>query len=327
MAKKRRGKKGRRLLTLFTLFLTFSIISLSTGLYFFQTAPKKKSPAFKKDSFKKIKEREEQILQQVLSEINDFRQNFKSSSASSSQQSSSSAASSNIQPKVAKKVVKKRKKLRKRGPKLVIIIDDVAFGYQVRALRSLNIPVTLSFFPPSKRHPNTPYYAKKFRHYMIHLPMEAKGYFKEEENTLRVGDSRAKMEKIIKKIRKDFPRARYVNNHTGSRFTADLKALRRVMPLLGSYGFGFVDSRTTADTRVKQVMQESGRPYIHRDIFLDNELDVKSIRNQLKKAVKIAKKRGYAIAIGHPHKKTVKALRLSKDILKEVRLVYIDNLF
>jgi polysaccharide deacetylase 2 family uncharacterized protein YibQ len=53
-------------------------------------------------------------------------------------------------------------------------------------------------------------------------------------------------------------------------------------------------------------------PYIHR---------------QLQKAVNMAKKRGYAIAIGHPHKVTMKALTSAADIFNDVELVYIDELY
>jgi len=64
-----------------------------------------------------------------------------------------------------------------------------------------------------------------------------------------------------------------------------------------------------------------------RDIFLDNIADIGYIKNQLKKAVKLAKKHGYAIAIGHPHSTTFKALATSGTILKDVDIVYIDELY
>ena len=63
-----------------------------------------------------------------------------------------------------------------------------------------------------------------------------------------------------------------------------------------------------------------------RNIFLDNKEDSEYIKNQLKKAVKIARKRGYAIAIGHPHKITLTTLKNAKNILKNVQVVYIDEL-
>ena len=58
-------------------------------------------------------------------------------------------------------------------PKLVIIIDDVSFKWQVNKIKAIPFKITPSFLPPSKIHPNTHIYAKTFSHYMIHLPLEA----------------------------------------------------------------------------------------------------------------------------------------------------------
>jgi len=210
--------------------------------------------------------------------------------------------------------------------KLIIIIDDVAYGYQVRALKRLGIPINLSFFPPNSRHPNTPRYARTCKHYMIHLPMEALHYPHPEPRTLKVDSSSWEMERIIASVRKNFPRARYINNHTGSKFTADYQALKRLMPILDKYHFRLVDSRTTPKTQIPRIMQELHRPYIARNIFLDNKQDVAYIKRQIQKAVALARKKGLAIAIGHPHPATIKALRESKEILKKVDLIYIDQL-
>ncbi len=55
-------------------------------------------------------------------------------------------------------------------------------------------------------------------------------------------------------------------------------------------------------------------------------MDKKYIKEQIEKAIKIAKKHGTAIAIGHPHANTILALNESKKLLKEVELVYINRL-
>ncbi|WP_457560583.1 divergent polysaccharide deacetylase family protein, partial [Caminibacter sp.] len=67
-------------------------------------------------------------------------------------------------------------------------------------------------------------------------------------------------------------------------------------------------------------------PLFSRNVFIDNKADINYIKTQLKKVVKIAKKRGYAIAIGHPHKTTFEALKESVNILKSVKVVYINEL-
>jgi len=47
---------------------------------------------------------------------------------------------------------------------------------------------------------------------------------------------------------------------------------------------------------------------------------------QLSLAVSKAKKNGYAIAIGHPHKNTLEVLRDSQDLLHGVEMVYLNEL-
>ena len=69
-------------------------------------------------------------------------------------------------------------------------------------------------------------------------------------------------------------------------------------------------------------------PYIYRDVFIDNKDSISHVKSELKKAVDIAKNRGYAIAIGHPKNATFKALKSAKnDILKDVEVVYISEIY
>ena len=96
---------------------------------------------------------------------------------------------------------------------------------------------------------------------------------------------------------------------------------------LKKHNINFIDSRTTADTKVPKVMQNYGLEYVARDVFLDHEADKEYIKNQIKTAVKLAKSHGSAIAIGHPHANTILALRESKQLLKEVDLVYVNKLY
>ena len=222
---------------------------------------------------------------------------------------------------------KQHPKHQKKVPKLAIIFDDVSFGYQVKEIKKLHLKVTMSFFPPTSIHPHTPQLAAKQPFYMIHLPMEAMHFNKEEAFTLHVNDSQAVIDKRIKKIKELFPRVRYINNHTGSKFTANKQAVERLITVLDKNGIQFIDSRTTSKTKVKEIMQEHHHHYMARDVFLDHKGDLLSIKKQIVLAVKIAKKYGAAIAIGHPHPNTIKALQQSKNLLKGVKLVYVYQLY
>lgn len=210
-------------------------------------------------------------------------------------------------------------------PLLAIIIDDVSTKQQVEALRSLGFPVTMAFFPPTKAFPDTPKLAAGVEYYIIHLPLEAEHHDRPQEKTLKVTDSEEEIKAFIGKIRHDFPRAVAVNNHTGSKFTADEDAMYRLYGALDHYGFTFIDSRTTAKTKAPKVAELFGKKLVAKDFFIDNKADEAYIRERLATAVKRAKKRGYAVVIGHPRPVTIEALRHSKEVLKDVELVYVHR--
>jgi len=230
-------------------------------------------------------------------------------------------------PKGPKRVVKKKKIYSKLSrPKLAIIIDDVSFAHDVKAIKSIGIPLTMSFLPPTSIHPDSAKLASREKIYMVHLPLEAMSFSAEETTTLHVNDSKATIQERVKEIKILFPRAYYVNNHTGSKFTSDKRAIKDLIIALKYQGIGFLDSRTTAQTKVPEVMKSLGKPYVARDVFLDHEADVTYIEGQIIKAIAKAKKHGSAIAIGHPRKETLQALKNSKRLLQSVELVYVNKI-
>ena len=215
----------------------------------------------------------------------------------------------------------------KGSAKLVLIIDDVATFEHASMVKSIGLKITPSIFPATKTHPDTPNIARTFEFYMIHLPMQAKHFDSPEIGTLTVNESFESMHEKIKKIRRDFPRAKYTNNHTGSRFTSDYDAMDKAYRALIEQGFIFVDSKTIAQTAVARAAKKYNQPYISRDIFLDDDPSASAVRRELVAAVNLAKKRGYAIAIGHPKKNTIAVIKASKNnILKDVEVVYLKDI-
>ena len=264
---------------------------------------------------KKVEKKEENSTKkeskksaEYLSEINDYKKSLKHSEKT-----------------LPKRVVKKESKYSGK-PKLAIIIDDVSFLYQVKLIKKIPYKVNPSFFPLTPRHPQTKELSKKFSFAMVHLPMEALHYARAERDTLLVSDSKNVLKNKIDNIKRDFPGIRYYNNHTGSKFTSNKKAMERFVDLMQKEGLVFVDSRTTASTKAPEIYKRRGIKLLSRDVFLDNSTKPSDIITQLKKAVKIAKKHGYAIAICHPHTNTLKTLIKAKPYLKGVETVYINEL-
>lgn len=210
--------------------------------------------------------------------------------------------------------------------KLVIIIDDVSYAHDVKSLQSIGIPLMMSFLPPSNRHPESAKLAQGYKNTMVHLPLEAVDFSDEEAVTLRVTDTEETIAKRISTLKQLYPSVRYMNNHTGSKFTADTEAMERLLRVMKKEGLIFVDSRTTGKTKVPEVSRKLGVRYVGRDVFLDHKDGVNNVKKQIQEAVAVAKRHGSAIAIGHPRPDTIKALRESKALLGEVQLVGIEQI-
>jgi len=143
---------------------------------------------------------------------------------------------------------------------------------------------------------------------------------------LRINDSQQLIMDRVAEIKRLFPKVQYINNHTGSKFTANETAMNRLISAFNYNKINFIDSRTTAQTKAPQVLKNFGLNYVARDVFLDHHMEKEYVLGQIKIAIKVAKSHGSAIAIGHPHKNTLQALYESKKLLKQVDLVYINRL-
>lgn len=228
---------------------------------------------------------------------------------------------------VIKTLAPPKKQAQKQKPKLAIIMDDMAYKSQLNDLQKLSLPITPSFFPVSPDSPNTARLAASTPFYMVHLPLEAKVPQQSRQKWILVGSSQDEIREQIATIKQDFPRLMFINNHTGSKFTASKTDMANLLQVLGEFGIEFVDSRTSADTAVPALYKQDGRQLLARDVFLDNTPSVSYTTKQLKQAIAIAKKKGYAIAICHPHQSTFKALANAKhSLFKEVELVYLKDL-
>lgn len=197
------------------------------------------------------------------------------------------------------------------GPLLAIVIDDMGLNFQAtnRAVR-LPVPVTLAYMAYAERLPEQVAKARGAGHeILLHIPMETVGDDTDTgPNALLTGLPR---EEFVRRMRWNLERVDGyvgVNNHMGSRFTADRPGMTVLMQELSRRGLMFLDSRTAANTVGSGVAREAGIPSLMRDIFLDNEPTVASVTVQLRQAEKLAREKGFAVAIGHPHDWTLEAI-------------------
>jgi len=104
------------------------------------------------------------------------------------------------------------------------------------------------------------------------------------------------------------PHIKGVNNHMGSLITSNAKTMKWLMDELAQTSLYFVDSRTTVETIAEKTANDYQIKNTRRNVFLDNETNRPAIEYQFKRLIRLAKKYGSAVAIGHPHSETLKFL-------------------
>ncbi len=206
-------------------------------------------------------------------------------------------------------------------PKLLLIVDDVINQQQLNSGLATGLNLTYSFIPPSRYHPNSARIAEALDEYMVHLPLEALNYHNEEINTLHVDDDQQTLFRRIREIKQQYPKVQFINNHTGSRFTADADAMDKLLRALRFSRIQFIDSKTIADTATAAIAPRHGMPVFARDIFLDYDDDESKILGKVKQAIAIAKRQGVAIAICHPRPKTFAVLKRYRNLFNTVELI------
>jgi polysaccharide deacetylase 2 family uncharacterized protein YibQ len=195
-------------------------------------------------------------------------------------------------------------------PLIAIIIDDMGVDRaRTRRAAALPAPITFAFLPYAPDVGQQAATARRAGHeIMLHMPMEPEG--REDPGPQALLTSLAGEEsrrRLAAQLERLGPVAG-ANNHMGSRFTADRGAMQPVLAELASRGLYFIDSRTTAATVATDMARAAGIPAASRDVFLDNETVAAAVRARLAEAETIARRRGAAIAIGHPHDATLAAI-------------------
>jgi len=213
-----------------------------------------------------------------------------------------------------------------------IIIDD--FGYRNDKVSDgfLEIDAHLTYAViPGHEHSKS-FGEKAFDagyEVIVHMPLENTGKtYGEEEFVLRTTMDGETIERRIKKAFKEIPTAIGMNNHQGSKASADQNVMSNIARVLKEKNVFFVDSRTTVETIGETTMEIFGVPTARRNIFLDNDNDEEKIEKQLMKLVKRSKENGYAIGIGHAKPKTLNVLKKHIPLLqkKGYKFEFVSNM-
>lgn len=195
--------------------------------------------------------------------------------------------------------------------KLALVIDD--FGYRPKEENQvLQMPqaISVAVLPnaPHAREMATKAH-QQGREVLIHLPMAPLSKQPLEKDTLRPDMSLDEISRIIREASEKVPYAVGLNNHMGSAMTSSLPGMQKVMQVLDHYNYYFLDSMTIAGSQSTRAAAGTRVKVIKRRVFLDDSQNEAAIRQQFTRAVRLAQRDGWAIAIGHPHPTTVRVLQ------------------
>jgi polysaccharide deacetylase 2 family uncharacterized protein YibQ len=192
-------------------------------------------------------------------------------------------------------------------PRLAIIFDDAGGSLaHVEDIIAIGRPVAIAILPHLAHSTEA---ARRTQaaglEVLLHLPVEPEDDAKAMgpggiTTTMEDADIRAVVHSDLDSV----PGAVGINNHMGSKGTADYRVMRAILEVVRGAGLFYVDSVTTPRTIVAPVAEEVGVPTAARAVFLDNENDETAIRRQLARAIVVARERGHAIAIGHAQRLT-----------------------
>jgi len=205
---------------------------------------------------------------------------------------------------------------------LSLIIDDLGQNLpRDRRVLTLPGPVTAAIMPDT---PHAAEFAREAHRagklVMLHMPMDpATGPF--------AWHPELPIEELGKRLDAAFAAVPYtsgINNHMGSRMTAQPQAMAWLMANLQQRHKFFVDSRTSAQTVAAAEAQKIGLASVSRDVFLDDERTEAAIAHQLQVAIELAHRQGSAVMIGHPYPQTLAVLERELPRLKAQGIEWID---
>jgi len=210
--------------------------------------------------------------------------------------------------------------------KVAIVIDD--FGYDGRLARrflQIDAPLSFSVLPNGTFSKSIARRVSQAgRELLLHLPMEPKGYPEVDPGmgALLTEMTDKELVAALKKNLDSLPHVKGVNNHMGSKLTAESTQMYQIFSILKQRGLFFIDSRTTSDSMGRPSARLFQLPFAERDVFIDHYVKSNFIRKQIKELIRIARRNGTAVGILHPHSTTYRILHeMLPDLNNQVQLV------
>ncbi len=207
-------------------------------------------------------------------------------------------------------------RLKRRTGRIAIVLDDFGQrswnGNLVERFCALPWPLTLAILPNEGRA--TEVVATAIRHgheALLHLPMEPMAFPEEDpgDGAIFVRQDGATIRALLRQALSEVPGVAGVNNHMGSRATADSRVMEEILGELKALDLFFLDSRTSAESLGYAMASAMGVPAARRDLFIDPVDEIAAVEDRLWALAALAGDQGEAIGIGHDREQTLLALQ------------------
>lgn len=218
--------------------------------------------------------------------------------------------------------------------RLALVIDDWGhnLGPVARRILALPLPLTVAILPERAYSRRVLTEARRAgKRVLLHLPMEPDetAEVSPGDPAIQVGMDEVEIARITERYLDGLPGVEGINNHMGSRVTAYREEMEAVLQVAARRGLIFLDSMTTPESVAYDVATEFGVPAARNDIFLDVDTEEPAVvQERLRSLVEKARRRGWAIGIGHVNPATADALeRIAAELQPDdVQLVFLSDL-
>ncbi|GAB1484981.1 hypothetical protein MASR2M79_00270 [Aminivibrio sp.] len=184
----------------------------------------------------------------------------------------------------------------------------------------MDLPITWAIIPFQPQSENSAKRAASAEiPFIIHMPMGAQGdkAWTEKSGVIDKGMSAETVTLLLRKAMASLPEAQGMNNHRGSRATADKATMEMVMNELAATSLFFLDSRTSSSSVAYETARKKGMAAGYASVFLDNETSEESMEIQFRRGLAMASKRGWVVMIGHTRPDTLNFLRKKSAVPPE----------
>jgi polysaccharide deacetylase 2 family uncharacterized protein YibQ len=155
---------------------------------------------------------------------------------------------------------------------------------------------------------------------ILHLPLESLNDFDSNSSTEGLIHSRMSEQAVLETLEADLaqvPFIKGVNNHMGSKITAEREMMSLILTRLKKDNLYFIDSVTSGGSIAYKLAREMSISSAFRHVFLDSETEEEYILKQLIQLLLLAQKQGVAVGICHPYDSTLKVLSDNLELFAE----------